>query len=151
MEDVKLERFNIRVYFMLTNEEGDLLVSDEVIQGKPYTKFPGGGLEFGEGTRECCLREAQEELGQAIEVLDHIYTTDFFIRSAFYPSHQVMAVYYSARLLELPRFQVATEPHAHRNASQVESFRWVSSADLRLSGLSFPSDQQALAAFLKRA
>jgi ADP-ribose pyrophosphatase YjhB (NUDIX family) len=147
MEEVKLERFNIRVYFLLTNDKGELLVSDEVIMGQPYTKFPGGGLEFGEGTRDCCAREAREELGQEIEVLDHIYTTDFFIRSSFYPSHQVMAVYYKARLLERPSFQVAFTPHDHQSKDQVESFRWVRREELLLGGLSFPSDQQALRYF----
>jgi 8-oxo-dGTP diphosphatase len=148
MEEVKLERFNIRVYFLLTNEYGEILVSDEVILGKPYTKFPGGGLEFGEGTRACCAREAREELGQEIEVLEHVYTTDFFIRSSFYPSHQVMAVYYKARLLEMPRFRVAQTLHAHKSENQVESFRWVQSTELLTGGLSFASDQQALRHFL---
>lgn len=148
MEEMKLERFNIRVYFLLTNENDEILVSDEVIKGRPYTKFPGGGLEFGEGTRACCAREALEELGQEIEVLEHIYTTDFFIRSSFYPSHQVMAVYYKARLLEAPRFRVALAPHAHESANQIESFRWMQSAELLIGGLSFASDQQALRHFL---
>lgn len=148
MEEVELERFNIRVYFLLANANGEILVSDEVILGKPYTKLPGGGLEFGEGTRACCAREALEELGQEIEVLEHIYTTDFFIRSSFYPSHQVMAVYYKARLLELPRFRVALAPHAHESENQIESFRWVQSSELLIGGLSFASDQQALRTFL---
>ena len=39
--------FNIRVYGVLQNKNGDVLVSDEFIRGNQYTKFPGGGLEFG--------------------------------------------------------------------------------------------------------
>ena len=48
--------FNIRVYGILINEQHQLLVSDEYIRGNYYTKFPGGGLEFGEGTRDCLVR-----------------------------------------------------------------------------------------------
>lgn len=144
MEEVKLERFNVRVYFIITGNQDEVLVSDEVIHGGYYTKFPGGGLEFGEGPKACCEREAREELGQEIEVLEHLYTTDFFVRSAFYPSHQVLAVYYRARLIEAPRFLVATEPHMHNSSSQVESFRWVSRVKLLSGGLSFAADQIAL-------
>ena len=49
--------FNLRVYGILINEQNQLLVSDEYIRGMKITKFPGGGLEFGEGTRDCLKRE----------------------------------------------------------------------------------------------
>ncbi|MFN5439619.1 MAG: NUDIX hydrolase, partial [Bacteroidota bacterium] len=41
--------FNIRVYGILISDDNQVLVSDEFIRGNYYTKFPGGGLEFGEG------------------------------------------------------------------------------------------------------
>ena len=41
--------FNLRVYGILLGENKQVLVSDEFIRGSYYTKFPGGGLEFGEG------------------------------------------------------------------------------------------------------
>ncbi|MCH5686994.1 NUDIX domain-containing protein [Niabella sp. W65] len=57
-----------------------MLVSDERIyyNNLEVTKFPGGGLELGEGTRDCIIRECKEEIGVDVEVADHIYTTDFF-------------------------------------------------------------------------
>ncbi|HEY8915013.1 MAG TPA: NUDIX domain-containing protein, partial [Chitinophaga sp.] len=66
--------FNVRVYGIMINEQKQVLVSDEYIRGGYYTKFPGGGLEFGEGTLECIIREWQEELSQQVEVVEHIYT-----------------------------------------------------------------------------
>ena len=75
--------FNIRVYGILINETGQVLVSDEMIRGMNITKFPGGGLEFGEGTRDCLRREFMEEMNLQVQIGDHIYTTDFFQRSAF--------------------------------------------------------------------
>ena len=70
--------FNIRVYGILINEERQILISDEFIRGHYYTKFPGGGLELGEGTRDCLQREFMEEMNLKVEVKDHIYTTDYY-------------------------------------------------------------------------
>ena len=41
----------LRVYGILINEAKQVLVSDEFIRGNYFTKFPGGGLEFGEPRR----------------------------------------------------------------------------------------------------
>lgn len=89
-----INRFNIRVYGILINEKKQVLVADEYIRGGLYTKFPGGGLEFGEGTRDCLKRELKEELGIASEIGSHIYTTDFFQLSAFRPEDQIISIYY---------------------------------------------------------
>src|SRR5829696_4074619 len=95
-----MEQFNIRVYGILINKEKQVLVADEFIRDKYYTKFPGGGLEFGEGTRDCLKREFIEELDLKVEVLDHLYTTDFFQESAFRPGDQIISIYYLAKPLE---------------------------------------------------
>jgi len=75
--------FNIRVYGILITDDNKVLVSDEFIRGNYYTKFPGGGLEFGEGTRDCLAREFMEEMNLKVKVEEHLYTTDFFQMSAF--------------------------------------------------------------------
>jgi 8-oxo-dGTP diphosphatase len=92
--------FNIRVYGILINEKRQVLVSDEFIRGKYYTKFPGGGLEFGEGTRDCLKREFKEEMDLNVDIKEHIYTTDYFQMSAFNPEHQIISIYYFAEALE---------------------------------------------------
>jgi ADP-ribose pyrophosphatase YjhB (NUDIX family) len=92
--------FNLRVYGILINEQKQVLVADEFIRGNYYTKFPGGGLEFGEGTRDCLRREFIEEMGLKVEIGDHIYTTDYFQMSAFRPDHQIISIYYYAKALE---------------------------------------------------
>ena len=91
---------SVRVYGLLINEQKQVLVSDEYIRGSYYTKFPGGGLEVGEGTRECLRREFMEELNLQVEVLDHIYTTDFYQPSAFNNAHQILSIYYYVKALE---------------------------------------------------
>ncbi|HTE09687.1 MAG TPA: NUDIX domain-containing protein [Chitinophagaceae bacterium] len=92
--------FTIRVYGILLNANKQVLVSDEHIRGNYYTKFPGGGLELGEGTRDCLKREFMEEMGLLVEVANHIYTTDFYQMSAFNPADQIIAIYYFARAME---------------------------------------------------
>jgi 8-oxo-dGTP diphosphatase len=74
-----------------------LLVSDEFIRGGYFTKLPGGGLEFGEGTRDCLRREFMEETGLEVEVCEHIYTTDFFQISAFNNKDQIISIYYRVK------------------------------------------------------
>ena len=86
--------FNIRVYGVLINEQRQVLVSDEYIRGSYYTKFPGGGLELGEGTRDCLKREFKEEMDLEVEIGEHLYTTDFYQVSAFNPAHQIISIYY---------------------------------------------------------
>src|SRR6478672_2285756 len=92
--------FNIRVYGILINEQNQVLVSDEFIRGKYYTKFCGGGLEFGEGTLDCLKREFMEEMNLKIEIISHLYTTDFYQQSAFNPGHQIISIYYRVKALE---------------------------------------------------
>ncbi len=90
MQTVK--RFNIRVYGLWLHN-GQVLVNEELIRGRKVIKFPGGGLDWGEGTIACLQREWMEELNLEIEVLSHFYTTDFFQHSAFDDS-QVISIYY---------------------------------------------------------
>jgi len=92
--------FTIRVYGILINDNKKVLVSDEYIRGNYYTKFPGGGLEFGEGTRDCLKREFKEEMDLEVEIGEHLYTTDFFQMSAFRPDQQIISIYYMAKALE---------------------------------------------------
>lgn len=54
--------FTLRAYGLLL-DQGRVLVSDELIRGQRITKFPGGGLEYGEGLKDCLVREVREELG----------------------------------------------------------------------------------------
>lgn len=137
-----INRFNIRVYYLLCDEEHRLLVSDELIAGNPYTKLPGGGLGYGESTVECAMREAREELGQEIEVIEHFYTTDFFIQSEFNPLDQIISIYYTARLKGPQRFNTSEKrfdflQHEHNE----ESFRWVEKKDMDEIFFSFPADK----------
>jgi 8-oxo-dGTP diphosphatase len=105
--------FNVRVYGLLFDEKKRLLVSDEFIRGNYFTKLPGGGLEFGEGTRECLKREFMEETGLTVEVAEHIYTTDFFQISAFNNKDQIISIYYRVKTID-----------SHSTRNQNKTFRF---------------------------
>ncbi len=92
-----LRRFNLRVYGLLINENNEILLSDEVFtNGKLATKFPGGGVELGEGLLDALQREFLEETKVQVHITDHFYTTDFFVPSFFNETaeSQIISVYY---------------------------------------------------------
>lgn len=87
-------RFNIRVYGLcLSKNHHEIIVSKEFYTHEWLTKFPGGGLEYGEGLIDGLKREWKEELDCDIEIIKHFYTTDFFQISAWDQS-QVISIYY---------------------------------------------------------
>lgn len=138
---------NIRVYGILINSNSQILVSDEFIRGNFFTKFPGGGLEFGEGTKECLIREFKEETNLDIWVGDHIYTTDFFQLSAFNSQHQIISIYYFVHTHEPITLKTVTKPFDFlpqqiADASQcAETFRWINLNDLTTNTVSLPIDK----------
>ena len=146
-----LRHFNIRVYALLYNEEGSVLISDEFQLGQRMTKFPGGGLHFGEGTLDCLKREALEEFGQAIEITGHFYTTDFFQQALFYPDHQLISIYYEARFPEPVRFPVSDRPFGYAKETEgSQSFRWVPIEELSPGMFSFPIDRHVCSLLIIR-
>jgi 8-oxo-dGTP diphosphatase len=139
-----MSRFNVRVYGLLMNEQNQVLLSDEQEYGMQFSKFPGGGLEFGEGLIDGLKREFVEECNVEIEVLSHFYTTDFFVKSAFNET-QVISVYYIVRNvspLNLTFKTVQFDFDAEEDVLQ--SFRWISLADLTEDDVTFPADKHVV-------
>ena len=93
----KIKSFNLRVYALII-ERDSILVSRELISGKYLYKFPGGGLQYGEGLIEGLQRESMEEMNQNLKNIKHFYTTDFFQQSQFDSKDQLIAIYYKANL-----------------------------------------------------
>lgn len=134
--------FTIRVYGLLVHD-GCVLVSDELIRGQRITKFPGGGLEFGEGLKDCLVREIREEIGVQALGLEHFYTTDFFQQSAFHGTPmQVVSVYYTFRVSDPAAIPVAQVPFTGvAGPGDQEVFRWLPIAGGREEELSLPIDR----------
>lgn len=144
-----MQHFNLRVYGILINEKKQVLVSDELIRGSYITKFPGGGLEFGEGTRDCLKREFMEEMNLNVSVDDHIYTTDFFQLSAFNPGHQIISIYYSATALEEIKVPLRNKPFdfdeaqlkVYEDTNETETFRFIDWDDFSAECVTLPIDK----------
>jgi 8-oxo-dGTP diphosphatase len=144
-----MSSFNIRVYGILLNEKKQVLVSDELIRGNYYTKFPGGGLHFGEGTRDCLKRELKEELGIDTEIGPHIYTTDFFQLSAFRPDQQIISIYYAVKPLEkisvplrLKHFDFDEEQMiVYEATGETETFRFIEWEEFSEDCVTLPIDK----------
>ncbi len=122
--------FNIRVYGILINEHHHVLVSDELIRGEKYTKFPGGGLEFGEGTRSCLIREFKEETGVLVQVKEHLYTTDVYIHSLFDDNKQVLCIYYLVGSSDWSKIKTSSKKFDFEKGSN-ENFRWIKIDELK--------------------
>ena len=137
----EIKHFNLRVYALII-QDGHILLSDEYVHDMKMTKFPGGGLYFGEGPADCLKREAIEEFGQEIEIIEHYYTTHFFQQALFYEDQQLISIYYLARFPEVPRFRISDRPFDFpdlKNESQ--SFRWARITEFSENDLSFPVDR----------
>lgn len=87
-----LPPLNIRVYALRIIDHKIMIVEEEYL-GKTIIKFPGGGLEYGEGTINCLKRELMEELEVEVDTITHYYTTDFFQKSAW-DDRQIISIYY---------------------------------------------------------
>ena len=134
--------FNVRVYGILINNAGQVLISDEQEYGMRFTKFPGGGLEPGEGLIDGLKREFVEECNLNVEVLSHFYTTDFYVKSAFNNS-QVISVYYMVKNIDPINLNIKTVVFDFdEEGDTLQAFRWVKLTDLQLEDFIFPTDKR---------
>ena len=141
--------FNIRVYGILINEQKQVLVSDEFIREKYYTKFCGGGLEEGEGTIDCLKREFMEEMNLKIDVTGHLYTTDFYQQSAFNPAHQIISIYYYVKALEEIKVPLRSKSfdfdeeqlNVYKKKGETETFRFIDWDDFSDTSVTLPIDK----------
>ena len=137
-------QFNVRVYGLLFNEDNHILISDEEEYGFQFSKFPGGGLEYGEGLIDALKREFVEECQTEIEVLEHFYTTDFFIKSVFNES-QVISVYYLVKPISNIKLDFREKAFDFQSEGDtLQAFRWKCIHELIKDDLTFPTDQKVL-------
>ena len=136
--------FNVRAYGLLVNEANQILISDEKEYGRLFTKFPGGGLEYGEGLTDCLKREFLEECNVGVEVLSHFYTTDFFVKSAFSDA-QIVSIYYMVKNLSPLNLAIKQTPFDFDTDGDVlQVFRYVKISALKAEDVTFPIDQHVV-------
>ena len=139
--------FNVRVYGILRTENDQVLITDERTQSVSFTKFPGGGLEYGEGLIDALKREFMEECNLPVKVLRHIYTTDFYEKSSFNNS-QIISIYYEVEALEELKMELKNTPFEFdenkKEVDKIEVFRLIDLNTLKESDLTFKTDKIAL-------
>ncbi len=136
--------FNVRVYGLLINHLNEVLLSDEEEHGFRFSKFPGGGLEYGEGLLDGLKREFLEECQAEITIQKHFYTTDFFIKSVFDDS-QVLSVYYLVEPVSELKLNFKTAVFDFDTTGNLlQAFRWKAISELSTDDVTFPTDKKVI-------
>ena len=134
--------FVIRVYGFIINDNNEILIADEFHYDTFMRKFPGGGLEHGEGIVDCLRRELKEELGFNLSILEQVFITPTFVTSAFNSSAQVIGVYFRVRPVE-EMISLYRENSLPPTENGMENFKWISMDALSKSDFTFTTDQDA--------
>lgn len=138
----------IRVYGVFIHND-QVLISEERYKEVDMFKFPGGGMEEGEGLQDALKREVLEEMGLDVEIMDHLYTTDFHTTSTFDTSVQVLSVYF---LIDQGSFDVDDIPQwgVESTAQKKERFSWYPIESLSLDQFTFETERKAFSVLLNR-
>lgn len=126
-----IDNINVRVYACVVKDKKVLTLFEEYA-GEPLMKFPGGGLEYGEGLTDCLKREFEEELNVNIEIIEHLYTQEDFLVSRFKENEQLLTVYYMVNIINEEDF-IILDPC-------IEKIDWIS-IDSTENPFSLPIDK----------
>ena len=134
---MKHNKFNVRVYGIVLKQDA-VLITDEIRAGVKMTKFPGGGVEFGEGLKDALVREFREELGIEVKVGNLFYVNDFFQQSAFNNNEQLISFYFLVKKIN-GNINVVDYPFDIKEPYS-QCFRWVKKSHLFMENITFPVD-----------
>lgn len=126
-----IDNINVRVYACVVKDKKVLTLFEEYA-GEPLMKFPGGGLEYGEGLTDCLKREFEEELNVNIEIVQHLYTQEDFLVSRFKENEQLLTIYYMVNIINEEDF-IILDPC-------IEKIDWIS-IDSTENPFSLPIDK----------
>lgn len=143
-----MTRITQRVYGIVINERNEVLISDEYRFGRYFRKFPGGGIELGEGIIDGLKREFQEELGSEVKSYEFLFFNDYFQKSSFDTQTQVTCFYYLVECTNTNK--LGLESYKVPLTRDGEQQQWISLHQLEPNALTFPIDQDALRVFKKK-
>ena len=140
----KPDSFTIRVYGLLIVDH-QVLLSRENIYGNIYTKFPGGGLELGEGVVDCLEREMMEEAGIRIIKWELFHINEHFLASTFHKSKQVLSIYYRIWSDEISQIKTSNpEDSTILKAHSDQLLYWASLNTLTDEPIHLPVDREVV-------
>jgi 8-oxo-dGTP diphosphatase len=70
-------RLRVRACGLCVINDQLLLINHRSLANGPFWVPPGGGIEFGESTAECLIREFHEETGLVVEPMEFLFTAEF--------------------------------------------------------------------------
>ena len=123
-------------------------MSDEYQFDTFFTKFPGGGVQYGEGIIDALKREFKEELNAEITSSEFLFFNDFFQESLFHKNVQVICFYYIVKCSDITH--LGREKYETPMREKGEKQRWIQCATLNPEILRFPTDRMALKALKER-
>lgn len=137
--------FNLRVYGLVLNASGEILLSEERRGGFEFCKFPGGGVQAGEGILDALHREFREELDAEIVDAQFFYFNDFYQPSAFNPRQQVVCFYYLVTIKHPEQLTINSKNlPLDGEPGDYERFFWMAKETVKQEMLTFPIDQKVL-------
>ena len=119
-----------------------VLITHEHRAGIIMTKFPGGGLEKGEGLADGLTREFNEELKVRITVGDLFYVNEFLQISTFNQKDQLLSFYYYVSCDST--FKTADGREKLNLTKGEQIFEWVILKELNESDFTFPIDREVV-------
>lgn len=139
----ELDGFNLRSYGLLI-EKGKVLLSKEWYPHFPegMIKFPGGGVQLGEGVADAVKREFMEELQMPITVKDIFHVPHGFLKSHF-DNTQVVSFYWNVTRLggQVP-LSSPREILTDRGTPGRQKFMWIDLKEFDALKMTFPFDQE---------
>lgn len=138
----KIDRFNIRVYGLLINKDA-LLILKEPYANEVLYKFPGGGVEFGEGIIQALKRELKEELNLDLFQHQHFYTQEEFVQSKFKTNEQLLTIYYLIEVSNLEAIEMVEK--------RIEKLLWIPFNKLTTENVNLPVDKIVVEKLLTNA
>ena len=139
---MSIQNFNLRVYGLMLHQ-GKVLITHEHRAGIIMTKFPGGGLEKGEGLAEGLKREFIEEMNLEIEVGEIFYVNDFLQISAFNSDDQLISFYFLVETKE--KSTIITNSDKSILVKGLQIFEWIAFDELKEEEFTFPIDRVVVA------
>ena len=134
--------FNVRVYALIV-KNNHLLIAEEQHGNIFLRKFPGGGLQFGEGIVQALHRELKEELNADVESASLFCVTEDFVVSFLNNKQQVIGVHYLVELKQDFSDDYFNNNHLALENGQIH-FKWKLLDSIRAEDFSSPVDKVAL-------
>jgi len=133
--------FNVRVYALVV-KNNRLLISEEQHGGVFLRKFPGGGLQFGEGVLQALHRELMEELNADVVSASLLSVTEDFVVSFLNNKQQVIGVHYLVDLKQDYSDDFLNNNHLELENGHIQ-FKWMSIDSLSAEDFTSSVDQNA--------